>query len=176
MFIPLKVRLNLEGTTGDIRVQLSTEGGETGTFLVNPLMFTTIDDVYELVVLLRDREKKEAGKTTTPKRRKQISRKQEQKLAESLGGERHYGSGNKPGYKGDVRVRGKYRVECKYTSKKSRSISLAEIQKIRSECAMGEEPMINIQFREPGTLEVEEDWICVPRRAWEKLHAPTDDR
>jgi len=108
------------------------------------------------------------------KRIKQISRKQEENLAQSLGGERHYGSGNKAGYAGDVRIRGRFRVECKFTSKMSRALTRSEIGKLRSECGLGEAPMINIQFRNPTTLAVEEDWVCVPRSEWEKLNASTD--
>lgn len=132
----------------------------------------SIGSAYHADVILRAPEAKKAA--AKPKRRQQISRKQEEKLAESLGGQRHYGSGNKTGYEGDVRVTGKYRVECKYTSKKSRVLSRSEIGKLRSECSLGEAPMINIQFRNPETLAVEEDWICVPRNEWEK-HATTDD-
>lgn len=111
------------------------------------------------------------------KRRKKLSRKQEEKLAEDNGGIRHNGSGAVPGYAGDVRVVGKYRIEAKYTTSKGYRVTRAELAKVRSECSLGESPLFAIDFRDPETQRVEDSWMLVPMDVWKEhiKDAPTDD-
>ena len=59
------------------------------------------------------------------------ARQQEAEAAERLGGDQVKGSGS--GYqKGDVRVRGMCRVECKTTKHRSFRVTLADIEKIEA--------------------------------------------
>lgn len=71
---------------------------------------------------------------------------QEKNLANKLGGNetKRSGAGD---IKGDVRIRGKYRVECKCTKHKSYGISLDLIEKIQEEAlSTGEIPLFQIDF------------------------------
>jgi len=101
--------------------------------------------------------------------------RQERRIAESLGGHRQSGSGARPGYRGDGRVEGKFRIENKMTRSASIRIPLADLRKIRSECGSGEVPLYEIEFRDKNTLEVKEAWILVPWKEWEKRANATDD-
>ena len=149
---------NDEGCTGVTTLALPTEPG---------------DDVSTTVVLTAPKAPKDHNKA---KRRKQISKKQEEKLAEVHGGIRHNGSGNQPGYEGDVRVPGVYRMEAKFTASSSYRITRAELNKIRSECALGESPIFVIDFKEKDTLRTEDSWVLVPSSVWEKHAKTSNDR
>lgn len=111
----------------------------------------------------------------TVKRRKQISKKQEDSIAKAYSGVRQLGSGNRPGYEGDVRVPGKYRIEAKYTTHKSYSVTRSALNKIRSECSLGESPLFFIEFREPSSLRLEDSWVLVPRKLWDAISSTSDD-
>lgn len=76
----------------------------------------------------------------------EYSPRQEKDLAKRLGGRvtRGSGSGND---KGDVAVKGKYRIECKCTKNKSYSLKREVIEKIEEEALnCGETPIMNIHF------------------------------
>lgn len=78
------------------------------------------------------------------------SQRQERRAAASLGGRVTPASGatGSPSAKGDVRVRGEIRAECKTTSAASYSLKLAEWRKIQSEAgAFGEAPVMQIEFQ-----------------------------
>jgi hypothetical protein len=62
---------------------------------------------------------------------------QERRAAEELGGRVQPGSGAPQFYKGDVRVAGDLRVECKTTGSKAYPLKLQEIEKIKAEALMG---------------------------------------
>lgn len=92
----------------------------------------------------------------TPRRKalrkaKKTSLKQEQDIAEELGGRTQPGSGNQRGAKGDIRKKGELRVEAKYTTNESFSLKLDELYKIASECGTGERAVFVIDYLEPGT-------------------------
>jgi hypothetical protein len=110
---------------------------------------------------------------TGPQRRKRISKKQEKRI-EELGGNAQPGSGSRPGYKSDGRIRGRYRVENKYTSTESFRVEYKDLLKIRSECVGLEVPVFEVQFRAPRTLQVRDEWVLIPRKEWEK-HVHADD-
>jgi len=102
---------------------------------------------------------------------------QERRTAEALGGHRQSGSGARPGYKGDGRVEGKFRIENKMTTAGSIRVALKDLTKVRSECAPGEQPVFEVEFRDKGTLRVKEKWALVPWKEWEKrVNATNDDR
>ncbi len=115
------------------------------------------------------------GTLLRPKARriKCISKKQEHRV-EELGGNAQPGSGSRPGYKGDGRIRGRYRIENKFTTTGSFRVELADLIKIRSECTGLEVPVFEIQFRERHTLSVRDEWVLIPRKEWEK-HVRADD-
>lgn len=154
-----------EGCTGTIRVPVHARTGSDGTCLLEP-------GIEGRIFLKRAPQ---ASPKHTKKRLKKISVKQEEKLAQSHGGRRHHGSGNQTGYEGDVRVDGRYRIEAKFTTKKSYPVRRAELNKIRSECALGEVPLFVIDFKDPQTLRTEDSWVLVPRSEWEKHAKATDD-
>jgi len=74
------------------------------------------------------------------------SRKQERKLANKLGGRTTLASGALR-EKGDVRVKGKKRIECKCTQHKSFSITLEMVEKIKAAALLNDEtPYIQVDF------------------------------
>ena len=77
------------------------------------------------------------------------SRLQERRAAADLGGSVQPGSGAMEFAKGDVRVAGEIRAECKTTSKKTYILKLAELQKIQQEALMGrlEESVLQVEFQ-----------------------------
>lgn len=82
------------------------------------------------------------------KENKRISQAQEVDLAEELGGRVQKASGALAGSKGDVRVKGKYRIEAKFTKAGSYKLELDDLYKIMSECGAGEKAVFVIDFCE----------------------------
>lgn len=72
----------------------------------------------------------------TSKRQKKISSKQEQRMAEDLGGRVMPASGAMANAKSDVRAFGVVRAEAKYTAKESYSLKLADLDKIINEAGL----------------------------------------
>jgi len=72
----------------------------------------------------------------TSKRQKRVSRKQEERMAEDLGGRAQPASGALPGAKGDVRKFGVVRAEAKYTAKSSYILKLSDLDKIIGEAGL----------------------------------------
>lgn len=81
----------------------------------------------------------------TSKRQKKISKRQEQSIAEDLGGRTQPASGAMSGAKGDVRKMGVVRAEAKYTAKDSFTLKLAELDKIIGEAGL-EAAVLQIGF------------------------------
>ncbi len=120
--------------------------------------------LVEVVVL-------EGGAKPPSRAVKKKSRKQEQEIAEDIGGTAQKGSGNQPGYKGDVRKRGKYRIEAKLTEAKSYTIKREILDKIRSECAGLEKPAVVIDFVDRNQT-TEDRWVVIPYDDFlERVHA-----
>jgi hypothetical protein len=101
-----------------------------------------------------------------PKRMKQSaayhhSARQENRAAVRLGGTTTPGSGSKD-VKGDVRVRGKLRVECKATSNKSFSFTRDMADAIESAgMTAGEYPAIEVEFL-PIDKHAGGRWVILP--------------
>lgn len=108
------------------------------------------------------------AKKRTPKTNKKASIRQENKLAEAIGGRRQKGSGNTPFAKGDVWKEGELRGEAKQTKAKSYRVTRAELDKIRQECAYGEEPFLALWFCS-HSWKPEDKWVLVPEEVWRKL-------
>ena len=79
----------------------------------------------------------------------------EEEVVKKHGGRQTPGSGSKA-IKGDIqKLFGQYRCECKTTSKKSYSISLAKWQELEdSATSHGESPMMNVVFYSEDGREV----------------------
>ena len=95
---------------------------------------------------------REAAKTSAGYKH---SRKQEKTLAKKLGGRTTLASGSLR-EKGDVRVKGVKRIECKCTQHKSFSVTLEMVEKIKAAAMCNDEtPFIQIDFinKDGGILE-----------------------
>ena len=147
--------------SGTLRLAVSTMGKEV-------IFDTTINELINEGVTKFFPELKKSLKTSH-KRLKHASMQQEQKSAEALGGRRQSGSGARPGNKGDGRVRGRFRIENKFTTAESFRVKLAELRKLRAECEGLEVPIFDVQFKEKVTLRTIDNWVLVPRDHWEKL-------
>lgn len=85
------------------------------------------------------------------RKNKRRSKEQEQDIAEELGAHVQPNSGATTGYKGDVRKKGVFRLEAKFTHAESYSVHLEDLHKIAGECTGFEKPVIVIDFLEQGT-------------------------
>lgn len=75
------------------------------------------------------------------------AKKQEREIADRFGGKITPGSGNGKSHKGDVRVKGVTRIECKTTKHKSFSVTRDMIEKIEDAALPhGEAPIIVVEF------------------------------
>jgi len=104
------------------------------------------------------------------KTNKARSKKQEKRIATSFGGRVQPASGALAGAKGDVRVRGKLRMEMKLTSKKAYRVSYEDLVKIRSECGLGEQPVFCVDFVDGNTGRTKDSWALIPMAFFEELH------
>ncbi len=122
-----------------------------------------------------DVEPPKVDRRAPPDRRMQrTSRKRELEIAENVGGRRQPGSGNQPFAKGDVRKKGHLRLELKECFTKEFKIHREDLlDKIRSECSPGEQPVVVVTFRERITHEQLETWAILPYEQLEKyINAP----
>ena len=99
------------------------------------------------------------------KKIKRLSRRQELGLATDTDSQAQKGSGALPWAKGDVRKRGAFRAECKFTRSKSYSVTRATLDKIRSECSVNETPLLDLQFLDKHGA-VDERWVLIPYSVW----------
>lgn len=82
------------------------------------------------------------------KKRRKLSNKQEEKVAEELGGKVMPASGALAHSKSDVRVAGSMRIECKFTESDTYILKLADLVKIRNEAVKKfEMPVFQIEFK-----------------------------
>jgi hypothetical protein len=80
------------------------------------------------------------------RKQKRRSQLQERELAEELGARTQPNSGAMSGAKGDVRKKGEFRLEAKYTQAASFSLVVDDLWKIASECSDGELPLFIIEY------------------------------
>lgn len=99
------------------------------------------------------------------KKIKRLSRRQELGLAEDTDSRAQKGSGALPWAKGDVRKKGIFRAECKFTRAKSYTVTRETLEKIRSECDFGETPLLDIQFLDKHGAS-DDRWVMVPYDVW----------
>lgn len=119
------------------------------------------------VALLGSSARKKAARPPS-KRDKRRARRQELELAEETGGRTQPASGAMARAKGDVRKRGVYRGESKFTRSKAFLISRRVLDKISSECQGTEYPVVDICFLDE-TGRTEDRWVTLPFDTWKKL-------
>lgn len=93
------------------------------------------------------------------------ARQQEIDTAEAYGGYPTSGSGS-GNVKGDVRVKGKYRIECKCTTNKSYALNYEYLENfIEQAASSGEDPIMQVHFitemgiKKRGYLVIPEEFI-----------------
>lgn len=113
-------------------------------------------------------------KAKQARERIKTSRRLEHALADDLGGRAQPGSGNTrlPGYKGDVRVMGRWRIEHKYTdslrSYKLQLLDLAKIVGIALEA--NEQPALIVEF-----ARARESFAVLPYSVFKELADASND-
>jgi hypothetical protein len=103
------------------------------------------------------------------KKQRRRSIAQEDEIAERQGGQRVRGSGARAGHKGDVRKVGIFRLEAKYTKKKSYRISHDDLRKIRSEATNLEVPLLEVHFLDPATDRTYDRWVLIDARYFQHM-------
>lgn len=111
------------------------------------------------------------------RRKRRLSRKQEQQIMADIGGRTQSASGARNGYKGDGRLYDRIRMEAKYTFSKRFALDKQILSKIRSECAGKETPALVIDFKDKSTGLTKDRWVVVPYEVWvENVNASSDNK
>jgi hypothetical protein len=92
---------------------------------------------------------------------KRLSQHQERDIAEELGARVQPASGAMPGAKGDLRKKGVFRLEAKFTKATSFSLRLEDLEKIAGECGNFEKPIVVIDFLEQGTSKLRDRYAVL---------------
>lgn len=163
----LSVTLIPEQRVDGLYVMVCWNGGSD---VVGPL---APDQQYAAVI---DAPEITAGRTPPSKKIKRLSRRQEQRLADSIGGKRHAGSGAMAGLKGDFRKKGVVRCEAKFTQTKTFALTRDVLDKIRGEATQGEVPTVVIEFKNKLTGRTEDSWAVIPTQDWEDKIANAPDK
>src|SRR6478735_4053434 len=106
-------------------------------------------------------------RSISAKNTRRLSRRQELKLANATDARQQKGSGALPWAKGDVRKKGKFRAECKFTRARSYILKIETLDKIRSECAFDETPVLDVTFHSKDGR-TDEHWVMIPYEDWLK--------
>jgi hypothetical protein len=141
-----------------------------GSDVVGPLV---PDQQYAAVI---DSPDVSPGRVPPSRKIKRLSRRQEEKLAASIGGKRHAGSGAMAGLKGDFRKKGVVRCEAKFTQAKTFTLSRDVLDKIRGEATHGEVPTVVVEFKNKLTGRTEDSWAVIPTQDWEDKIANAADK
>lgn len=165
MHIPLKVVFRLT-EDGLLFVDFFVDGADD-TISINTEHLQQQDLAYD--VLLSTPEIK-PGRTPPDKRIKKRARREEELIAEEVGGKRQKGSGALPWAKGDVRKKGHLRIEVKTCKVKQYTVTRNELNKIRGECGLNEKPAFVITFIHPQTLRQEDKWVLIPYEDWNEAN------
>lgn len=108
------------------------------------------------------------GRPLSAKAIRRRSQRQERELAEATGARQQKASGSLPWAKGDVRLRGSFLAECKFTRAKSYSMKLQDLNKIRGECSSDEVPVLDVTFTDNNGRR-DDRWVAMPYEVWLKL-------
>lgn len=104
-------------------------------------------------------------RSISSKNTRRLSKRQELNLANDTQGKQQRGSGALPWAKGDVRKRGSFRAECKFTRAKSYVLKTETLDKIRSEASFDETPILDITFLNKDGR-TDEHWVVIPYDTW----------
>ena len=98
------------------------------------------------------------------------ARRQETARAKAIGGRRQPGSGNKPGFKGDVRTTDTIE-EWKFTTHRSYALNRESLQKLMEDAlAAGRAPVFGVEFRDAmAKPNPTEQWILIPAWVYDDL-------
>lgn len=117
------------------------------------------------------------GRQPPSRSMKKLSQKQERRNAELLGGRTQPGSGASNRAKGDVRKLGEYRGESKYTFSKEYGLEKAVLEKIASECGVGEKPILFLDYKDKATHRTLGSFVVLFETDFEEmLNATAHDR
>jgi hypothetical protein len=106
--------------------------------------------------------------------RRRVSARQERRVMSDLGGRVQPASGALPGHKGDGRVLFRHRLEMKYTTRRSYTLTRQTLDKIRGECWGPERPALILEFKNNQGV-TEDSWAVVPYQDW-LGHVQDDDQ
>lgn len=111
------------------------------------------------------------------KHKRRLSKRQDLEIMQDLeGGRVQPASGALPGYKSDVKVTGKHRIETKWTIAASFRLTREMLNKIRGECRGLERPAVVIDFKSKTSGRTEDRWVCIPYSDWKRYaNEATDD-
>jgi len=154
---------------GDIFLTVLSEGS---TDRVGPLQ-----QEEELVAVLEP-PVLSSGASPPTRRMKRLSLKQEARNAKLIGGQTQPGSGSSSRAKGDIRKLGEYRGESKFTFSKAFSLERSVLEKIMSECGVGEKPIVFLDYKNKETGRLYGSYVILHETDFEELvskHAATDD-
>jgi len=151
-------KCGLQGIKPVVRVSVF---GKEGIAETPPVCTLCMGDVQHSIEL-EEPEVEITSKRKGFKQNKRLSRKQEIDLAEDLGGKVQLNSGAVVGSKGDVRVKGEYRVEAKFTAANSYKLDLDELYKIASECEGREKPLFVVDFLDKHTKKPKDRFAILP--------------
>lgn len=130
-----------------------------------------IDSEEELLVVIEPPDRG-TGPRPPGKQIRRLSRGQERRNAELLGGRTQPGSGSSSRAKGDVRKLGEYRGESKFTFSKSYSLHLGTLEKIAAECTLGEKPLLFLDFKDKATSRTRGSFVILHEADFKEiLHA-----
>lgn len=164
----ISVRLTPEiDAEGNVFITISREGS---TDRVGPLR-----EGEELIAVLEELKYKQGPPDD---RVKKLSRRQEARNAELLGGRTQPGSGSSKRAKGDVRKLGEYRGESKFTFAQAYSLDRRTLEKILSECGDGEKPILFLDFKNKETGRTQGSYVVLHETDFEELikDAPANDQ
>ena len=108
-----------------------------------------------------------SGKSDNQKR----SQRQEKRAAKRIGGRVTAASGA-VGEKGDVRLFGDTRMECKFTRAQSFNLKLAELEKLERE-ASGEDPVFEIEFQ---GVYPSKRYVVLPGWLYDRIRETNEER
>ena len=109
---------------------------------------------------------------------KHLSRRQEQRNADLIGGRTQPGSGSSNRAKGDVRKLGEYRGESKFTFSYAYQLDRRVLEKITGECGDGEKPILFIDYKNKETSRTHGSYVVLHENDFKELlaHAPSHDQ
>lgn len=104
-------------------------------------------------------------RSISSKNTRRLSKRQELGLARATDSKQQRGSGALAWAKGDVRKKGTFRAECKFTRAKSFILKTEILNKIRGECSFDETPVLDILFMDKDGR-TDEHWVVIPYETW----------